>query len=141
MPKSLVRSFTILALAVASLSGPVLAQDKYKAPPAIQAEFNTFIAKFRAAVKANDGAAVASMTRLPFLHMSDQYDEPAFRKQVYPKLFTSRIRSCLQREKGVYALDGEGNHSYSLFCDHTIFLMAKDKNATEFKFAETGPDD
>ena len=141
MPKSLVRSFTILALAMASLASPVLAQDRYKAPAAIQAEFNIFIEKFRAAVKANDGSAVASMSRFPFLHMSDQYDEPAFRKQVYPKLFTSRVRACLQRGKGAYALDGLGNHNYSLFCDQTIFLMAKGKNDTEFKFAETGPND
>jgi hypothetical protein len=141
MPKNLLRTCAILALAVASLSSPVFAQDKYKAPPAIQAEFNTFIAKFRAAVKANDVSAIASMSRFPFLHMSDLYDEPAFRKQVYPKLFTSRIRSCLQRGKGAYALDGLGNHNYSLFCDQTIFLMAKGKNDTEFKFAETGPDD
>ncbi len=141
MPKTHFRAFAILALAAASLSSPVLAQDKYKAPAAIQAEFNTFIAKFRAAVKANDGSAVASMSRFPFLHMSDLYDEPAFRKKVYPKLFTSRIRACLQRGKGAYALDGEGNHNFSLFCDQTIFLMAKGKKDTEFKFAETGPDD
>ena len=40
------------------------APKKAVASPALQKEFDGFIAKFRAALKANDSAAVAGMTRL-----------------------------------------------------------------------------
>ncbi len=133
--------FAILSIAMLGLPGSGMAQKNDRAPPAVQAEFNAFIGKFRAAVKANDAGAVTAMTRFPFLHFSDLRDEAAFRKQVYPKLFTARVRDCLQRGRGAYGLDGEGSHNFSLFCGETIFLMAKRKNDTGFLFAETGVND
>jgi hypothetical protein len=140
MPKTLFRAFAILALAITSIASPVLAQNTEKAPPAVQAEFNTFIAKFRAAMKANDATAVTSMTRFPFLHMSDLRDEPAFRKQIYPKFFTARLRDCVQKARPVYALDGLKNHNFTIFCGKIMLLIEKPAAGGDFRFAEAGFD-
>ena len=57
------------ARAALVLVAPAFAQAPKKdvASPALQKEFDGFIEKFRAALKANDSAAVAGMTRLPFM--------------------------------------------------------------------------
>jgi hypothetical protein len=44
----------------------VKAPKKAVASLALQKEFDGFIGKFRAALKGNDSATVADMTRLPF---------------------------------------------------------------------------
>ena len=64
-----------------------LAPKKAVASPALQKGFDQFIEKFRAALKANDSGAVASMTRLPFEYDGSIRDATQFRAQAYPRAF------------------------------------------------------
>ena len=101
---------TTLVLTAAVLA-PLGAQAPKKdvASPALQKEFDGFIGKFRAALKANDSAAVAGMTRLPFMQDASTRDAAQFRDKVYKRDFTAKKRACIQRAKAVYARDGENN--------------------------------
>jgi hypothetical protein len=92
------------------------------ASPALKKEFEAFIGKFRAALKANDSAAVAEMTKLPF---EGSNDAAQFRAKGYPENFTAKNRACIQRSKPVYERDGENNDSYSIFCGDLIFVFTK----------------
>ena len=120
---------------------PVFAQAPKKAvaPPELQKEFDGFVSKFRAALKANDSAAVAGMTRLPFMADSSIRDAAQFRAKTYPAIFTAKHRACLQRGKAVYDRDGENNDNYFIFCGQTIFVFTK--TPTGFLFTETGVND
>lgn len=112
---------------------------KAVAPPALQGEFDNFIVKFRAAVKANDSAAVAGMTHLPF-HQDESYRDAAqFRAKAYPTIFTAKNRACLQRKKAVYDRDGQGTDNYFVFCGEDIFVFAKTPSG--FLFKEIGAND
>ena len=69
MPKTVMNILRRLALAIALMHlAPAVAQAPRKAtaPAALQSEFDAFIATFRAALKANDAAAVTAMTKHPF---------------------------------------------------------------------------
>ena len=101
----------ILAALLVHLA-PAFAQSPKKAiaSPALQKEFDDFIARFRAALKANDSAAVAGMTRLPF--EGSIRDAAQFRAKAYPSTFTAKTRTCIQRGKAVYDRDGENNDNY-----------------------------
>ena len=70
----------MLATALVNLA-PAVAQAPKKAvaSPALQKEFDGFIEKFRAALRTNDSAAVAGMTRLPFMNDSAIRDAAQFR--------------------------------------------------------------
>lgn len=116
----------VLATALVNLA-PVVAQAKDAvASPAVQKEFDDFIAKFRAALKANDSAAVASMTRLPFMNDNAIRDAAQFGAKTYRTSFIAKNRACIQRGKAVYARDGEKNDSYSVFCgDELIFVFTR----------------
>jgi hypothetical protein len=65
------------------------------------------ITKFRAALKANDSAAVAGVTRLPYMNDSSIRDAAQFREKVYKLDFTAKNRACIQRGKAVYDRDGK----------------------------------
>lgn len=110
-----------LAALVVSLA-PAFAQAPKTevAPAALRKEFDGFIAKFRAALKANNSAAVAGMTRLPFETEGPARDAAEFRAKVYPKLFTAKSRACVQRAKATYGRDGLNNDNYFIFCGETI---------------------
>lgn len=119
---------TLSGIAVmAALLQPVLAfaQAPAKAPPAVQKEFDGFIAKFRAALKANDATAVATMTRLPFMADDSIRDAAQFGAKAYPRDFTAKNRACLQRTKPVYAVDGNKNDVYSVICGGSIFTFTR----------------
>ncbi|WP_425906343.1 hypothetical protein [Nitrobacter sp. TKz-YC02] len=68
----------------------------------MEAEFNAFIVKFRAALKANDPTAVASMTKLPFMGDKAYADAAQFRAKAYPEFFSAKDRACIQRKKAEY---------------------------------------
>jgi len=104
---------------------PVFAQAPGKAPPAVQKEFDGFIAKFRTALKANDAATVATMTRLPFMADDSIRDAAQFRAKAYPRDFTAKNRACLQRTKPVHAVDGNKNDVYSVICGESIFTFTR----------------
>jgi hypothetical protein len=113
----------------AALLHPISAQaapKKAVASPAVQKEFEGFIAKFRAALKANDAAAVAGMTRLPYMNDSAIGDAAQFREKVYKRDFTATNRACIQRGKAVYDRDGDSNDSFSIFCPKDyIFVFTR----------------
>ena len=127
----------VLAAALLPLA-PAFAQAPKKAvaSPALQQEFDGFIEKFRAALKANDSAAVAGMTRLPFDGSSDTAQ---FRAKAYPPTFTTKNRACIQRGKAVYDRDGENNDNYFIFCGKLIFVFTK--TPAGFLFTEIGAND
>ncbi|PTM50889.1 hypothetical protein [Phreatobacter oligotrophus] len=127
-----------LALAVLS-GGQALAQRDPPAPPATQAEFRTFIAEFRQALRANDASAVASLTRMPIYYDDAFRDRAYFETRIYRRMFTQRDRNCLQTARPVYYKDGEGTEGFSLFCGRTIFIFTKKTDG--FRFEGTHPDD
>lgn len=116
----------VIAAALAALA-PAFAQapKPATATPAVQKEFGDFIGKFRAALKANDSAAVATMVRLPFMGEDSVRDVAQFRAKAYPREFTAKNRACLQRSKPVYDRDGAGNEIYAIACGGQIFTFTK----------------
>ncbi|WP_342359048.1 hypothetical protein [Terrarubrum flagellatum] len=130
----------LLAAALCHLA-PAYAQAPKKAvaSPALQKEFTDFIAKFRAALKANDSAAVAGMTRLPYMQDEAKLDAAQFRAKAYPGIFTAKNRACIQGGKATYDRDGENNDNYFIFCGQLIFVFTK--TPAGFVFAEVGAND
>jgi hypothetical protein len=115
----------ILVAAALLQPAPVFAQAPGKPSPAVQKEFDGFIAKFRAALKANDAAAIAALTQLPFMGDDSVRDAAQFRAKAYPRDFTAKNRACLQRTKPVYAVDGNKNDTYSVICGESIFTFTR----------------
>ncbi|MBX3512077.1 MAG: hypothetical protein KIT15_03535 [Xanthobacteraceae bacterium] len=114
------------------------APDTDVASPALQKEFEAFIAKFRAALKANDASAIAEMTKFPF-GADPSVDAAQFRAKTYRSIFNAKIRTCIQRGKGVYSRDDYKNESYFIFCDDDIFVFTK--TPAGFLFTEVGVND
>ena len=117
----------VLAAVLVHLAPAFAAQAPKKAvaPAALQQEFDAFIAKFRAALKANDSAAIAGMTRLPFAADGSIRDAAQFRAKTYPATFTAKNRACIQRGKAVYDRDQMNNDNYFIFCGQLIFVFSK----------------
>ena len=116
----------MLATALVNLA-PVVAKASKEAvaSPALQKEFDGFIEKFRTALKANDSAAIAGMTRLPFMNDSAIRDAAQFRAKTYSTFLTGKNRACIQRGKAVYVRDQENNDNYFVFCGEDIFVFTK----------------
>ena len=129
-----------LAAALVHLA-PAFAQAPKKAVVslALQKEFDGFIGKFRAALNGNDSAAVAGMTRLPFMNDGSIRDGAQFREKVYKRDFTVKNRACIQRGKAVYDRDGENNDNFFIFCGQQIFVFTK--TPAGFLFTEIGVND
>ncbi|MEY9755702.1 hypothetical protein [Bradyrhizobium sp. SUTN9-2] len=129
----------VLATALVNLA-PAVAQAKNAvASPALQKEFDGFIEKFRAALKANDSAAVAGMTRLPFMNDNAIRDAAQFGAKTYRTSFTAKNRACIQRGKAVYDRDDYKNDSYFVFCGELIFVFTK--TPTGFLFTDISVND
>jgi hypothetical protein len=130
----------IAVAAALLLAAPAFAQapKQATAAPAVQKEFDGFIAKFRSALKANDSAAIAGMTELPFMKDSAIGDAAQFRAKIYTGTFTAKTRTCLQRTKPIYDRH-ENNEYYSLFCGEEIFVFTK--TPTGFLFTDIGVND
>ena len=109
------------------------------ASPDVQKEFASFIANFRAALKANDAKAVASLTKMPFLSHTDEYDAAAFQNKVYKKEFTAKTRACIERSKPLYDRAPDRSESYSIFCGEEIFTFTRTPKG--FLFTEIGVND
>jgi hypothetical protein len=112
---------------------------KAVASPALQAEFDGFIAGFRRALKANDSAAVASMTKLPFMGDKAYSDAAQFSAKGYPAFFPAKDRACIERKKAVYDRDQENNDNYFIFCGERIFTFTR--TPTGFRFTDIGVND
>ena len=130
----------MLATALVGLA-PAVAQapKKLVASPALQKEFDDFIAKFRAALSANDAAAVAGMTRLPFMNDKAIRDAAQFRAKTYADSFTAKTRACIQRAKAVYGRDDEKNDYYSIVYGDDYFVFTK--TPAGFFFTDIGAND
>lgn len=130
----------VLAAALAHVA-PAFAEAPKEAitTPALQKEFDGFIKKFRAALKANDSAIVASMTRLPLGYDRSVRDAAQFRSIAYPRDFTPKDRACIRRRKAVYDRDGQNNDNYVIICGELIFVFTK--TPTGFLFTEVGMND
>ena len=131
----------VLAAALVHLA-PAFAQAAPKnavASPGLQKEFDGFIGKFRAALKANDSAAVAGMTRLPFMNDGSIRDAAQFHEKIYKREFTAKKRACIQRGKAVYDRDGENNDNFFIFCGEDIFTFTR--TPAGFLFTEVGVND
>ncbi|GEC16250.1 hypothetical protein NWI01_21420 [Nitrobacter winogradskyi] len=134
---------SLIALLVALFShlAPAFAKAPKNtgAPPAVQQEFDGFIKKFRAALKADDSTAVAGMTQLPFMSDASIGDASAFRAKIYSGDFTAGNRKCIQRSKAVYDRDGANNDNYFIFCGDLIFTFTKTSQG--FLLSEIGMND
>jgi len=118
-----------IALAAALVNvAPAIAAPAPKtavASPEVKKEFEGFIAKFRAAVKANDSTVVAGLTQLPFMKDTAIGDAAQFRDKIYKDSFTAKTRACLQRSKAIFDRDGYKNDYYSIFCGEDIFVFTR----------------
>lgn len=130
----------VLAVALTHLA-PAFAQapKQATASAALQKDFAAFITTFRAALKANDAAAVTGMTKLPFGSDPGYPDAAQFRTKGYPKIFTPKNRACIQRAKGVYNRDGLGEDNYFIFCGELIFVFTKTQGG--FLFTDLSAND
>jgi hypothetical protein len=130
-------AFFLGAITLGSFTPMAHAQGA-RAPAAIQKDYDQFIVKFRVALKANDGAAVTEMTKFPF-HSDGMRDAAYFRQNIYGKIFTPKIRSCIARGKGVYDRAPNGEDNFSVFCGDDIYLFTRTPGG--FRFAEVGVND
>lgn len=131
----------VVLVAVLALPAPAVAQapKEATASPALQKEFDAFIARFRAALKANDSAAVAGMTQLPSQYDRSARDAAQFRARTYPRDFTPENRACIQQGRAVYDRDGLNNDNFLIFCGELIFVFTK--TPLGFLFTEVGMND
>jgi hypothetical protein len=124
------------AVVIGAATSPAHAQ-RTKAPADIQKDYDQFIARFRNALKANDVAAVAAMTKLSF-YRDDKQGADYVRKN-YRDIFTAKVSGCIARNKGVYDRAPDGTHYFTVFCGEELFLFNKTPDG--FRFAEVGVDD
>ncbi len=130
-------AFILAALAIGAATSAARAQS-VRPPADIQKDYDQFIVKFRVALKANDGAAVAKLTKFPF-YWNEMRDESYFRKNIYSKVFTSKARDCIARGKGTYARAPNGEENFSIFCGNDLFPFTRTSGG--FRFAEVGEND
>ncbi|BAT60900.1 hypothetical protein GJW-30_1_03450 [Variibacter gotjawalensis] len=131
-----------LLIAVALLIvAPALAQAPKKAVASaeLRKEFDAFLVKFRAALKANDVGAVVALTKLPFMEDATTGDEAKFRAKIYPDNFSKKTRACIASKKAVYSRDQLGKDNFFIFCGESIFVFTKTPQG--FLFTEIGAND
>ena len=109
-----------------------LAATAAQADPA----FEAFLQRFRAALRAQDGAALADLTRLPFLFENRPRDREAFIR-IIPKLFDAQTTRCLLKARPVPEADAQ-----VLFCRPYAFYFRRSSGGTYRleEFAADGED-
>ncbi len=130
-------AFLLGAVVIGSVMSTAQAQ-RTRVPADIQKDYDQFIAKFRDALKANNAAAVTEMTKFPF-YWNEMRDADYFRKNIYGKVFTAKVRNCIARGKGVYDRSPQGNDNFTIFCGEELFLFTRTPNG--FRFEEGGVND
>lgn len=117
---------SLVALMLLPPASALAQATKNPTPPReTQAAFDVFIAKFRTTLKANDAAAVAGMTKLPFMGDKANSDAAQFRANAYSEYLNAKNRACLQKKKAAYDRNGEGNENFFIFCGERIFTFTK----------------
>jgi hypothetical protein len=136
---TILRRLVLLAgvFAVAFAASAVHAQTD-RAPADVQKSYDRFITAFRAALKADDSAAVAELTLFPF-YWDEMRDAAYFRKTIYAKVFTRKARACIARGRGLYARDGLGKDNFTIICGEDLFLFTGTPDG--FRFSEVGVND
>jgi|GEM_PF-1385122 len=131
----------ILAGILLALSAPVPAADEPVASATVKREFASFLARFRAALAADDAGAVAGMTQFPFMAYTDNGSDDAagFRAKSYPRFFTTKTRRCLARTEAIYDREPEGGENFVMFCGNLGFYFHKTQAG--FLFTEVGSND
>lgn len=100
-------------------------------------DFAGFHARFRAAVSAQDGPALAGLTRLPFLFEGRALDRAGFQRNVPGLLFADAQRRCLIRQA---ALSDDGDRRV-VFCRPYAFYFGRvDGHYRFLEFAADGED-
>lgn len=122
-----------LGILMLLLLGAALQASSQSRTTKIDPEFNTFWIKFKAAVARHDKAAVADMTKLPFMLDNKDVDRAGFIKQ-YSLLFTPKMRRCFAR-----ARPSRDQDNMEIFCGQQIFLFAKVDGV--YRFTEIGVND
>lgn len=122
---------TLIAVAL-NVPLEVVAKNNSKAVKSDPA-FTQFWNRFRQSVAKNDRAAVASMTRLPFLLVSEQLNRAQFLSQ-YSQVFPRGTATCFAKQTPV-----QDHGSYSAFCGEQIYLFEKTNG--KWMFAEIGVND
>ena len=130
---SLRKRLPVLGIVVLLVCGGTLSVSSQRQTPKTDPEFKTFWTRFKAAVARNDKAAVADMTRLPFMLDNKDLDRAGFIKQ-YSSLFTPKMRRCFAR-----ARPSRDQDAMEIFCGQQIFLFAKVDGV--YKFTEIGVND
>jgi len=128
-----------LATIVGFALAPQAALAEAKPSLAVQTEFNAFISKFRAALKANDADAVAGMSQLPFQGDKGVATAKQFGANIFAKSFDKATRRCLTNDKAVYDRDQENNENFFIFCGEEIFTFTKTQKG--FLFTDIGMND
>ena len=123
----------ILSIILLLLLAGVLQVSSQGQTAKVDPAFNTFWIKFKAAMTRNDKAAVADMTKLPFMLDGKDLDRAGFIKQ-YSSLFTPKMRRCFAR-----ARPSRDQDAMEIFCAQQIFLFAKVDGI--YKFTEIGVND
>lgn len=103
------------------------------APAFADAGFDAFWVKFKTAITKKDKAAVASMTKLPYLLDSKQLNKEQFIAN-YDKIFAKNIAKCFAKAKPE---SDKGN--YLVFCGEEIYYFNKEKD--KWLFTEIGVND
>lgn len=119
------RNLKLAAVALALLLAP--------AAHAADASFDAFWTKFKAAVQKNDKAAIADMTKFPYLLGGNQINRKQFIAQCRA-MFDAKTRKCIVKEKPLKDKD-----CYEVFCGENIFIFTKEKGA--WVFSEVGAND
>jgi len=101
------------------LAAALLALAPVAAPVAGEATFDEYLQAFRGALAADDRAALASLTQLPFLYEGQGLDAAGFR-QAIPELFTPAVRRCLAQARPIAEDD-----RYVLFCSPYGFYFGR----------------
>jgi hypothetical protein len=128
------------ALVIGAAVLGLVASDAHaqRAPAEIRKEFDLFLSRFRAALTANDAAAVTAMTRFPY-YWNEMRDAAYFQQNLYRQIFTPSVRRCLSRGRAAYDRDPQGAHNFTLFCGEALFLFTRTPDG--FRFAEEGVND
>ncbi len=111
----------------------VVCSSAYAATKPLDKDFLDFWSGFKGAIQKNDRAALASMTKLPYVLEEKKLDRAAFIAQS-GKIFSTAVRKCLLKEKPVADKD-----AVFVFCGEAIYVFAKDHG--KYKFTEIGVND
>lgn len=128
-PVSGVVRSVLLTLLVLGLAGKATAGD-VQGNPATTPEpvFAQFLQAFRGALAADDRAALASLTELPFLYEGAGLDAAGFRR-VLPEVFPPAVRRCVSEARPIAEDD-----RYVIFCTPYAFYFGR--VAGEFRLLE-----